>query len=453
MWNNSPPDSSEYIGTNTIVAQASAKGRSGVSVIRVSGTLVSEIAESILGRLPSPRVAFYSKFSSKNKKVIDLGLAIYFPGPNSFTGEDVIEFHGHGGVYITQLLIKEILSLGAKIASPGEFTMRAFLNEKMDLAQAEAVADVIDAASEASAKSALRSLEGVFSAKINELLKSITDLRVIIEACFDFPEEDIDFLAELNVKDKIFEIINCIDSIKNKAKQGVLLKEGVTLAIVGQPNVGKSTLLNSLSGIDSAIVTNIAGTTRDLIKESIQINGVPINLVDTAGLCETSDVVEKQGINRSLGVLEKADHILYVCDSTENMPAKFFKIIETYKHVTTKVVNKIDLSGKKPCVDDGVVYICAKNNDGIEQLKDHLLKLFGYKYSSDQFIARRRHVDALKRTRDFCQKAYECFANGAGAEFMAYELKQAQLCISEITGAFTSDDLLGEIFSNFCIGK
>ncbi|MDX1813072.1 MAG: tRNA uridine-5-carboxymethylaminomethyl(34) synthesis GTPase MnmE, partial [Gammaproteobacteria bacterium] len=388
------------------------------------------------------------------------GLAIYFPGPNSFTGEDVLELHAHGGQVIMDLLIQNALKLHCRIAQPGEFSFRAFMNDKMDLAQAEAIADLIDSNTEAAARSAMRSLKGDFSQKINELLEELIHVRMYVESSIDFPEEEIDFLADEQLKHLMDNVLAHIKSVFETAKQGYVLKEGMTAVIVGQPNAGKSSLLNELAGHNAAIVTDIAGTTRDVLREQIQIDGMPLHIIDTAGLREDADVVEQEGIKRAWLEIEKADHVLLMLDDSQGFSNKDANILSQLPQnlEVTVVHNKIDLTDNKPrkelIENQAHIFVSAKQQAGIHLLKEHLKGVMGFKGETEGlFIARRRHLDALERARNSVESGYEQFKFHNAGELLAEDLRQAQKALNEITGEFDNEDLLGEIFSSFCIGK
>jgi len=443
---------------DTIAAVATPSGRGGVGIIRISGSKVPEIAENILGSLPSPFKASHRLFKDKSAQTLDDGVAIYFPAPKSFTGEHVLELQGHGGQVVMDMLLKRCLELGARLAKPGEFSERAFLNDKLDLTQAEAIADLIDSGSEQAARSALRSLQGDFSEAINSLLKKMIEMRVYVEAALDFPEEEIDFLADKKVIDRLNDIKLQLLEITAKAKQGSLLRNGLHLVIIGKPNAGKSSLLNVLSGNETAIVTDIAGTTRDILHESINLDGMPLHLVDTAGLRESDDPVEKIGIERAWQAVEKADLVVLLVDATQTVDKDdslqqiFNKLPQNLPIL--KVHNKIDLSDEKAGKQGNEIYISAKLKTGINELRAELKERMGYQQNNeDSFIARRRHLHALKRTQEYVDNAEEQLLQFNAGELMAEELRQAQDELGMITGKFTSDDLLGEIFSNFCIGK
>ena len=442
---------------DTIAAIATASGAGGIGVVRISGPLASTIAIQILGHCPAPRNAAYLDFNSDTNQLIDRGIAIFYPNPHSYTGEDVLELQAHGGTALMQLLLARCIALGARQAEPGEFTRRAYLNNKMDLAQAEAVADVINASTVEAARSAMRSLSGEFSNSINVVLARLVDLRMYVEACLDFPEEEIDFITQGKVAQKLVTISDELNSVFEKAKQGSLLREGVNVVLIGQPNVGKSSLMNALAGEDIAIVTSIAGTTRDTIKNEIQIKGVPLHIIDTAGLRETEDEVEKFGIARTFLALETAHIALILLDVTKGITEKEKSILGRLPQQITKlwVHNKIDVSHNLASIQEidsqTHIYLSAKTGVGLDLLKTQLLKLVGYQALGEGvFMARARHINALNQVSNHLKNAaYQINM----AELVAEELRLAQLRLSSITGDFTPDDLLGEIFSKFCIGK
>ncbi|MDO8953848.1 MAG: tRNA uridine-5-carboxymethylaminomethyl(34) synthesis GTPase MnmE [Gammaproteobacteria bacterium] len=446
---------------STIVAQATAPGRGSVGIIRVSGPLVPTIAQAILKQLPKPRVASLLDFYNHEGQILDQGLALYFPNPNSFTGEEVLELQGHGGPVIIDLLLKECLKLGARMAKPGEFSERAFLNDKMDLAQAEAVADLINASSEQAVKSAIRSLQGEFSKKIYALVEALIHLRIYVEAAIDFPEEEIDFLADTHISDKLQLLHTQLQGIQRQAKQGSMLREGINVVIAGRPNAGKSSLLNALAGKEAAIVTEIPGTTRDLLREAIHIAGVPLHIIDTAGLRQTDDIVEKEGIRRAREAINQADHILLMLDVAQEseLPDLIKEHLQDLPKVPCTVIyNKIDLLGLKPNFKQdkpfASIYLSAKLGQGIELLQDHLLRSIGFDATAEgTFMARARHVDAIERAFAYVEKGQKQLIEHKAGELLAEDLRQAQMALSEITGEFHSDDLLGKIFSSFCIGK
>jgi len=443
--------------TETIAAIATAPGSGGIGIVRVSGPACRRIAEGVLGHCPAPRYAAYLDFRDADGSLIDRGIAIYYAAPYSYTGEDVLELQAHGGPALMQLLLKRCLALGARQALPGEFTKRAYLNDKLDLAQAEAVIDVINASTEAAARSAVRSLSGEFSAYIQSLLGRMIELRMYVEACLDFPEEDIDFITQGRVAEKLAVIQQELSAVFQSAKQGNLLREGIQVVLIGQPNVGKSSLMNQLAGEDVAIVTSIAGTTRDVIRSTIQINGVPLHIIDTAGLRETADEVEKHGIARTWRALENADVALLLIDATHGIGQTEKSILERLPAFLPKIWihNKIDLSAESPKKEvlDGEthIHLSAKHGQGLSLLRDHLLALAGWQPSGEGvFMARTRHLQALAAVEEHLSLAIQRLGH---AELVAEELRLAQEEMSQITGEFTPDDLLGEIFSKFCIGK
>lgn len=446
--------------TDTIAAIATPTGRGGVGIIRISGPRCLEIAKPLLNNKKlTPRQAHFSRFynsSNDSIEAIDSGIVLYFPAPNSFTGEDVVELQGHGGPVILNLLLREIIRLGARQARPGEFSERAFLNDKIDLAQAEAIADLIDSASEQAAKNAVRSLEGEFSRRVNALVEALIYLRVYVEAAIDFPEEEVDFLSDEKLQNGLIALSEDLDALLRSAQQGALLREGMNVVIAGKPNAGKSSLLNALAGRESAIVTDIAGTTRDILRETILIDGMPLHVVDTAGLRDSDDKVEQEGIRRAWSAIDDADRILLVIDSTERHSAEDL-LAQFGKHKTklTVIYNKADLSGLIVGVsDDHNLQLSAKAGQGIDELREHLKACMGYDGGSDsQFTARQRHLDALELARKHFAQGREQLEVYRAGELLAEELRLSQNALSTITGAFSSDDLLGQIFSSFCIGK
>lgn len=437
----------------TIAAIATPPGRGGVGIIRISGPNVPKVAHDLLGKLPKPRQAQYRVFRDEKGAVLDEGLALYFPGPNSYTGEDVLELQGHGGPVIQDCLLQAVLKSGARIARPGEFSERAFLNHKLDLAQAEAVADLINASSEQAARAAMRSLQGEFSNHIQQLVSALIQLRVYVEAAIDFPEEEIDFLSDGKIAEQLFSLLQRVQTILATARQGSLLQEGMTLVIAGPPNAGKSSLLNALSGRDVAIVTDIPGTTRDILRDKIQIDGMPLHIMDTAGLRESGDVVEQEGIRRAQTEIARADRVLWVVDAaTSESPS-----LEEKPKQLTVVYNKIDLINETPRVDrekdHDVIYLSAKTGAGMELLRTYLKACVGFQsHYEGGFSARRRHLHALERCEQALIHSEQQLIHRAG-ELVAEDLRVAQACLNEITGEFSSEDLLGEIFSSFCIGK
>lgn len=437
---------------DTIVARATPEGRGGVAVIRVSGPKVRSIAEAILKQLPKPRYATFSSFFDPSDDVIDEGLALFFEGPHSFTGEDVLELHGHGGLYVVDRLIRCVISLGARLAKPGEFSERAFLNDKIDLIQAEAIADIIEASSVNAAKAAIRSLQGEFSKKIENFLSSLIRLRMYVEAAIDFAEEEIDFLKDDKIARDLQSLIQELQSIEAGAQQGSLLRQGIKTVIIGKPNVGKSSLLNALSEKEVAIVTDIAGTTRDVLRENIVIDGMPLHIIDTAGLRESQDVVEREGIRRAHLEMSDADLILCVSDARENAEDISF-LPQDIPVIMVK--NKIDIILETPKIKTSnthsEIFLSAKTYQGIDLLKQEIKRCAGLKENTEGvFSARVRHLSALARARDALHQGTTHLMAG---ELLAEDLRTAQLALNEVTGEFTTDDLLGKIFSSFCIGK
>ena len=441
---------------DTIAAIATAPGRGGVGVLRVSGPAVAAIIEAIIGKTLKPRLAQFTPFVDADGLAIDSGLALFFPAPHSFTGEDVLELQGHGGPVVLNMLLQRLLGLGARIARPGEFSERAFLNNKLDLAQAEAIADLISSGTEAAARAAQRSLEGVFSNKINNLLGTMIELRSYVEAAIDFPDEEVDFLADGKIAARMLSLIENSEQLLARAHQGQLLRDGLTLALAGRPNAGKSSLLNALSGRETAIVTEMPGTTRDVLREQIQIDGIPLHIIDTAGLHDSRDIVEREGIRRARRELELADHILLIIDQTRPDDALHLELPPGVKG--TEVHNKIDLSGQTPRLEEGQgwtrIYLSVKTGAGIELLTQHLKRIAGAESTTEgQFLARTRHLQALERVLDHLRQGLNQLQQFQAGELLAEELRLAQQQLSEITGEFSSDDLLGAIFSSFCIGK
>ncbi len=446
--------------TDTIAAVSTPPGRGGIGIVRVSGPQTDAIAEALLGRLPTPRTAHYCAFRDSEQTVIDRGVALYFPAPASFTGEDVLELQGHGGPVVMDMLLAAALAGGARPAQPGEFSQRAFLNGRMDLSQAEAVADLIDSGSRAAARSAMRSLDGAFSQRIQALAAALTEVRALIEACIDFPEEEEDFLSDPQLEQRLNGLRSQLLEIHASAARGVLLKEGVRVVLAGQPNVGKSSLLNLLVGRDSAIVTDIPGTTRDIIREHIQLDGLPLHVFDTAGIRAPGDVVEEHGVQRAWDAIESADAVLLVIDDRTGMTDADRDILARTPAGVSRIVvnNKIDLSGAEAGVhregEEVHVRLSATTGTGIEALESSLKECVGYELGEQgAFMARRRHLDALERTQTAVDAAREVLRIHRAGELAAEELRQAQQALGEITGEVTSDDILGEIFSRFCIGK
>jgi tRNA modification GTPase len=446
---------------DTIVAVATAPGRGGVGVVRISGKKSTEIVTAICGKLPTPRYAKFTHFRDADNGVIDEGIALYFPGPASFTGEDVVELQGHGSPLVMDRLCQRAVELGARMARPGEFSERAFLNNKMDLAQAEAVADLIESSTEQAARSAMRSLQGDFSNRINDFLQELTHLRMYVEASIDFSDEEIDFLAEAQVDVQLQDLLKTLDGITGSAKQGRLLREGISVVLAGQPNAGKSSLHNQLAGHDAAIVTDVAGTTRDVLREQIHLGGLPLRISDTAGLHDaTDDIVELEGIRRTQNELAQADHILLLIDDSKGLTEQDKKILAELpaNKPLTIIRNKIDKSGHQTGLTEEngypTLYLSAKSGDGLELLQQHLYQAVGFHPEEEGvFIARRRHLDALARARQSIVNGYDCLSGMGAGELLAEELRLAQQALGEITGTFTTEDLLDHIFSSFCIGK
>ena len=445
---------------DTIAAIATPPGRGGVGIIRVSGPTSKQIAETILGLCPAPREASYLPFKDANNAVLDQGIALFFPSPNSFTGEDVLELQGHGGPIVLDMLLSTVVDLGARLAQPGEFSQRAFLNDKLDLAQAEAIADLIDSSSVQAARSALRSLQGEFSQRIHALVEAMIKLRMYVEAAIDFPEEEIDFLSDKAITDQLTNIIAELKNILAQAQQGCLLREGMNVVIAGQPNAGKSSLLNKLAQRELAIVTDIAGTTRDTLRQEISIDGLPVHIIDTAGLRESSDVVEQIGIERAWSEIEQADRILLLVNDAAGITATDEAIINQLPHniAVTVVRNKIDLNNQQASIQEGSIgkeiALSAKTGEGVELLTQHLKECVGYQSAGEgSFMARRRHVDALQRALELVLHGEQELKLHQAGELLAEDLRLGQEALNEITGEFSSDDLLGRIFSSFCIGK
>jgi tRNA modification GTPase len=444
---------------DTIAAIATPPGRGGVGIVRVSGRGVAGIAKGVLGRLPKPRHASHARFLDASGQPIDEGLALYFKGPASFTGEDVLELQGHGGPVVMDLLLQRVTQLGARLAAPGEFSRRAYLNDKLDLAQAEAVADLIDSQTSAAARSAVRSLTGEFSDQVHALVAAITQLRIYVEAAIDFPEEEIDFLADSHVAGELRALIESVESLLHRAHTGRLLRDGMTLVIAGLPNAGKSSLMNALTGQDSAIVTHIPGTTRDVLRAQVELDGLPLHIVDTAGLREANDEVEREGVRRARDEIARADHALWVFDGEKDPSASGLSSADLPSQLpVTLVRNKADLVAAPFGLSDNngncEISLSAKTGEGIEVLREHLKRLVSFEGAGEgDFSARRRHLDAINRAHKLLLTGEQALINGQAGELLAEDLRQAQMALSEITGEFSADDLLGEIFSSFCIGK
>lgn len=445
------------ITQDTIAAIATPPGNGGVGIIRISGALVTEIAKRLLNKSLIPRRALFTSFIDEHGCIIDSGISLYFPAPASYTGEDILELQGHGGSVVLDMLLRRVLSLGARLANPGEFTERAFLNNKLDLAQAEAVADLIESSTEQSVRSAQKSMQGVFSQQINELVAELTELRIYIEAAIDFVDEEIDFLTDGVVENRIIRLLHSLEKILKTAQQGRLLRDGMTVVLVGKPNAGKSSLLNALTGHEAAIVTEIAGTTRDVLREHIQLDGMPLHIIDTAGLRDSDNLIEKEGMRRAHEEILKADKILLLIDAREIETEDILKTLPSDIEII-RVYNKIDLLGINPKLiqaENGYkCYLSIKTGQGMDLLKQHLKESVGFNdNTNDVFIARRRHIEAITASYQFVQSALEQLQHNQAGELVAEDLRQAQMSLSEITGTVSSDDLLGKIFSSFCIGK
>jgi len=438
---------------DTIAAIATAPGRGGIGVVRISGKQLSAFAKAILGHEPKPRLAQLCHFRGSQGEMLDEGIALFFPAPYSFTGEDVLELQGHGGPAVLQLILSRCFDLGARPAQPGEFTRRAYLNDKLDLAQAESVADLIDAASAEAARSALRSLTGIFSQRIHGLVDALINLRMLVEATLDFPDEEIDFLKAADALGKLDAIQSALEKTRREAHQGSLLREGIRVVLIGQPNVGKSSLLNQLAGQDVAIVTAIPGTTRDTVRETIQIQGVPLHIIDTAGLRHTEDEVERIGIARTWEAVHQASVALLLVDAQHGITAAERDIIAALPGTLPllTVHNKIDLGLDTHGRRGNDLYLSAKTGEGVDVLRTELLKIAGWQPEGEGvFMARDRHLLALAQAARHIEQARQ---SGDRLEFFAEELRLAQNALSTITGEFSADDLLGQIFSRFCIGK
>ena len=448
----------QLYAAETIAAIATAPGRGGVGIVRLSGKGLLPLAQQLCtGQPPRPRYAHYRDFLAADGHVIDSGLLLYFPAPNSFTGEDILELQGHGGPVVLNMLLTRCIELGARLAEPGEFSKRAFLNGRIDLAQAESIADLIDANSERAAKSALRSLSGAFSTQIRQLVDELINLRMLVEATLDFPEEDIDFLQAADASGKLNAIRQLLEQILGNAQQGAILREGLRVVLIGAPNVGKSSLMNALAGDEVAIVTDVAGTTRDTLREEIVIDGVPLHIIDTAGLRDTDDQVEKIGIARTWSALEQADLALVLTDQRQHVDATVQAALDRLPEQLPRLFihNKIDLTHESAGVDDDgeqmLIRLSAKTGDGIDLLRRELLRQVGWLGNEEGlFLARGRHLEALREAQLYLDEANVDYQQ---SELMAESLRQAQQALGRITGEFAADDLLGEIFSRFCIGK
>ncbi len=450
----------EAIVGDTIAAIATPPGRGGVGIVRISGDAAPQIATALLGNPPAPRHVRLATFRDQKGNAIDQGLVLYFEAPNSFTGEHVLELQGHGGPVVMDMLLARVCELGARLARPGEFTERAYLNDKLDLAQAEAVADLIEAGTDSAARAALHSLEGQFSDRIHSLVEQLIELRVYVEAAIDFPEEEVDFLADVSVLRRLDELRGQLDHIQGQARQGSLLREGMTVVLAGAPNVGKSSLLNALAGRETAIVTDIPGTTRDVLRERLAIDGLPLHIIDTAGLREASDPIEQEGIRRTHTELTRADRALLLVDDRDTDDGVLRQLQDGLPQglPVSIIRNKCDLSGNPAGWQAGsdiqVLRISAKSGAGLDALRAHLKQSMGYETTDGgAFLARRRHLDALRRAADALQEGRAQLVEQRAGELLAEELRAAQQALGEITGEVSSEDLLGEIFSSFCIGK
>ncbi|MDB6087594.1 MAG: tRNA modification GTPase [Gammaproteobacteria bacterium] len=447
--------------TDTIVAAATPPGRGGVGIVRLSGPKVPELAAVILGELPSPRRATFARFLDAHQEPVDAGLALFFPAPHSYTGEHVLELHGHGGPLVIEALVARVVELGARRAQPGEFTQRAFLNDKLDLAQAEAIADLIDAGSREAVRAAMRSLQGEFSTMVRGLTDAIIELRTYVEAAIDFPEEEIDFLADRQLAERFQTVREHFEAVEQSARQGRLLREGMTVVIAGRPNAGKSSLLNRLAGYDAAIVTPIPGTTRDIVRERINIDGMPLHVLDTAGLRQGGDEVEAEGIRRAQAEMHRADRLLFVIDVIDDPSGAAFHEERNRLPAdvpVTLIFNKCDSAVGIPVADTTAgpprITMSARTGEGLDALRAHLKLCMGYQtLDAGTVSARQRHLDTLLRARRHTEEALRQLEERRAGELVAEELRAAQQALNEITGEFTSDDLLGRIFSSFCIGK
>jgi tRNA modification GTPase len=452
------PGASAQLAPQTIVAAATPAGRGGIGIVRISGLLAPKIAEAMLGRVPDARLATRARFTDAEGLCLDEGLALYFEAPASFTGEHVLELHGHGGPVVLESLIERAVQLGARRAQPGEFTQRAYLNGKLDLAQAEAVADLIDAGSQAAARAAIRSLQGEFSARIEALAEQLTDLRAYVEAAIDFPEEEIDFLADAALHARLAAVRADFAAVETAARQGRLLNEGLSVVIAGPPNAGKSTLLNSLAGYDAAIVTPIAGTTRDVLRERVLIGGVPVQLLDTAGLRDSEHPIESEGIRRAHAAIAQADRVLFIVDAATDPAATAFSAQRAQLPVgvaVTLVLNKIDLAPQvAPVPGLDCICISARTGQGVAQLREHLLRGAGFLGAEQGSLsARARHLAALAEANAHLESAAVQLTVGRAGELAAEELRRSHQALGLITGQTTSDELLGRIFASFCVGK
>jgi len=439
-----------------IAAIATPPGNGGIGVLRISGDSIKQIAQSILGCVPTPRQASFLPFLNKDGSVLDQGLAIYFPAPNSYTGEHVLELQGHGGRVVMNLLLKRVLEVGARIAEAGEFTRRAFLNGKLDLAQAEAVADLISSSSEHAVRCAQRSLSGEFSDRINKLVKQVIELRCQVESAIDFSDEEIDHFSGLSIENTLIELLTSVEKILGSARQGAMLRDGLTIVIAGQPNAGKSTLLNRIADQDVAIVSELPGTTRDVLKEQIHLDGLPLHIIDTAGLRETTDLLELEGIKRARQSIENADAVLWITDVNQQ-DDHHASWVESLGVPVIYIMNKIDLVDCQPELMNKhgrvEIYLSAKTGQGLDRLYQQLKQSVGFETTEDVFLARNRHIHALEQAQTGLDSALTVFKTSTAIELLAEDLRRVQAALSQITGEFVADDLLGEIFSRFCIGK
>lgn len=453
--------------TDNIVAVATPLGKGGIGIVRLSGSAVPAIARQLMGKCPKPRCATYTDFKDSDNSAIDNGIALFFSAPDSYTGENVLELQGHGSPIVMQMLVRRCLQLGARLARAGEFSERAFLNGRLDLTQAEAVADLIESGTESAARSALKSLQGDFSRKVNELTEAVTELRIFVEVAIDFPDEEIDFLAEDKIAEQLENIKLLFSMLREAVKQGRLLRDGLKVVLTGLPNAGKSSLLNALSGEQRAIVSTIPGTTRDVLDQIIEIDGLPIEVIDTAGIRETSNEIEAEGVRRALQAQQQADLIMLVVDDANSDDAQVESLLATLlkgQSVAVLLVrNKIDLTQRTAgasanATENGIpkneVCLSALTGEGLSALKEKIKQIAGFRQTDDsQFLARERHVSSLQRAEDYLRSGLEQYANYRAGELLADDLTACQKALGEITGEVTSDDLLGMIFSSFCIGK
>ncbi|MGI9318121.1 MAG: tRNA uridine-5-carboxymethylaminomethyl(34) synthesis GTPase MnmE [bacterium] len=449
------PEQQVESGNETIVALATPAGRGGIAIVRLSGSLAKEIAVAITGTVPRPRQAHLCEFKDQDGGAIDRGLALYFETPNSYTGEAVLELHAHGSPVVSELLVRRCLELGCRMARPGEFSERAFLSGQLDLAQAEAVADLIESSTESAARSAIRSLQGAFSERIYQLVEGLTHLRIYVEASIDFPEEEIDFLNQSEVKAQLSSLQNDFSELRKVVRQGKLLRDGLKVVLSGVPNAGKSSLLNLLSREQRAIVSDIPGTTRDVLEQHLELDGLPVVLLDTAGIRDSTDSIEAEGVRRAREAQQSADLVLQIIDSSQSDEGIVDNALDLPNGVQVLTVyNKIDLSGKPASIQEDAVFLSALTGEGLDLLVDYLKRVAGYRETdSSQFIARQRHIDALDRARAHLETGVAQLVQYQAGELLAEELRLAQQALGEITGEVTSDELLGRIFGSFCIGK